>query len=100
MKGKPLQQTEKKLDKHCGDSVPSFITVYIWFQIFWSDYVGTSDVERSGRHEEVTTPEIIRKLLDMVMDRRRVKVHQIASSVGISSWNSISINFAIRTPEV
>uniref|UniRef100_T1HRV2 Uncharacterized protein n=1 Tax=Rhodnius prolixus TaxID=13249 RepID=T1HRV2_RHOPR len=35
--------------------------------------MGTSDAERSGRPVEVTTPEIIDKIHDMVMDDRRVK---------------------------
>uniref|UniRef100_T1HRN4 Uncharacterized protein n=2 Tax=Rhodnius prolixus TaxID=13249 RepID=T1HRN4_RHOPR len=34
---------------------------------------------------EVTTPEIIDKIHDMVMDDRRVKVREIASAVGISN---------------
>uniref|UniRef100_T1H985 Diacylglycerol lipase-alpha n=1 Tax=Rhodnius prolixus TaxID=13249 RepID=T1H985_RHOPR len=44
-----------------------------------------SDAERSGRPVEVTTPEIIDKIHDMVMDDRRVKVREIASAVGISN---------------
>uniref|UniRef100_T1I8D6 Uncharacterized protein n=1 Tax=Rhodnius prolixus TaxID=13249 RepID=T1I8D6_RHOPR len=34
--------------------------------------MGTRDAERSGRPVEVTTPEIIDKIHDMVMDDRRV----------------------------
>uniref|UniRef100_T1HM88 Tc1-like transposase DDE domain-containing protein n=1 Tax=Rhodnius prolixus TaxID=13249 RepID=T1HM88_RHOPR len=47
--------------------------------------MGTSDAERSGRPVEVTTPEIIDKIHDMVMDDRRVKVREIARAVGISN---------------
>uniref|UniRef100_T1HMR0 Uncharacterized protein n=1 Tax=Rhodnius prolixus TaxID=13249 RepID=T1HMR0_RHOPR len=47
--------------------------------------MGTSDAERSGRPVEVTTPVIIDKIHDMVMDDRRVKVREIASAVGISN---------------
>ncbi|MCP6645975.1 hypothetical protein NL493_27890, partial [Klebsiella pneumoniae] len=42
------------------------------------------DAERFGRPVEVTTPEIIDKIQDMVMDDRRVKVREITSAVGIS----------------
>lgn len=45
----------------------------------------TSDAERSGRPVGVTTPAIIDQSHDMVMDDRRVKVHEIASAVGISN---------------
>uniref|UniRef100_A0A0K2TJS3 Uncharacterized protein n=1 Tax=Lepeophtheirus salmonis TaxID=72036 RepID=A0A0K2TJS3_LEPSM len=40
------------------------------------------------------------KIYDMVMDDRRVKVHDIAIAVDILSWNSISINFATTTAKV
>uniref|UniRef100_T1HWX8 Uncharacterized protein n=1 Tax=Rhodnius prolixus TaxID=13249 RepID=T1HWX8_RHOPR len=50
--------------------------------------MGTSDAERSGRPVEVTTPEIIDKIHDMVMDDRRVKVREIASAVGISTFGN------------
>ena len=85
MKGKTPQETKEKLDKHYGDSAPSIRTVYKWFQNFRSGHMGTSDAERSGRPVEVTTPEIIDKIHDMVMDDRRVKVREIASAVGIST---------------
>jgi hypothetical protein len=43
------------------------------------------DAERSVRSVEATTPEIVDKIHDMVMDYRRVKVREIASAVGFSS---------------
>uniref|UniRef100_T1HJ95 Uncharacterized protein n=1 Tax=Rhodnius prolixus TaxID=13249 RepID=T1HJ95_RHOPR len=55
------------------------------FKIFGVAIRATSDAERSGRPVEVTTPEIIDKIHDMVMDDRRVKVREIASAVGISN---------------
>jgi hypothetical protein len=47
--------------------------------------MSTSDAELSGCPVEATTPEIIDKIHDMVMDDRRVKVREIASAVGILS---------------
>lgn len=44
-----------------------------------------SDAERSGRSVEVTGPEIIDKIHDMMMDDRRVKMREIASAVVISN---------------
>uniref|UniRef100_T1I2A5 Uncharacterized protein n=1 Tax=Rhodnius prolixus TaxID=13249 RepID=T1I2A5_RHOPR len=40
------------------------------FKNFRSGHMGTSDAERSGRPVEFTTPEIIDKIHDMVMDDR------------------------------
>ena len=47
--------------------------------------MSTSDAECSGRPVEATTPEIVDKIHDMVMDDRRLKVREIASALGISS---------------
>uniref|UniRef100_T1HWG8 Uncharacterized protein n=1 Tax=Rhodnius prolixus TaxID=13249 RepID=T1HWG8_RHOPR len=47
---------------------------------------------------EVTTPEIIDKIHDMVMDDRRVKVREIASAVGISNERVKNGFFCIVKP--
>ena len=73
MKDKSPQETKEKLDKHYGDSAPSIRTVYKWFQNFRSGHMDTSDAERSGRPVSATTPEIIDKIHNMVMDDRRVR---------------------------
>ena len=71
MKDKSPQET--KLDKHYGDSAPSIRTAYKWFQNFRSGHMDTSDAERSGHFVSATTPEIIDKIHNMVMDDRRVR---------------------------
>ena len=85
MKGKSPQETREKLDKHYGKSAPSIRMGYKWFQDFWSSHMSMSGAERSEGPVEATTPETVDKIHDMVMDDRRVKVHEIASAVGISS---------------
>ena len=45
----------------------------------------TSNAERFERSVEITSPEIIDKIHDMVMDDTKVKMHEIASAVGIST---------------
>lgn len=45
----------------------------------------TTDGERSGRPVEVTTPEMIDRIHDIVLEDRRVKVREIAKCVGISN---------------
>uniref|UniRef100_T1HNE4 Uncharacterized protein n=1 Tax=Rhodnius prolixus TaxID=13249 RepID=T1HNE4_RHOPR len=61
------------------------VTLHLRLEQFISGHMGTSDAECSGRPVEVTTPEIMDKIHDMVMDVRRVKVREIASAVGISN---------------
>ena len=81
MKEKSPQESKKKLDKHY-DEFAWIRTVYKWFQTFQSDYMSTSDTERSGHPVEVTTPEIIEEIDDMMLDNRKMKV--IANAVDIS----------------
>jgi ribosomal protein L20 len=52
--------------------------------------MNTSNAERSGRPDEATTPEIVDKIHNMVMDDRRLKVREIAS-VWVSRVNGYII---------
>ena len=42
------------------------------------------DEHRSGRPNEVTTPEMVKKIHIMILDVRRIKVRELAGIVGIS----------------
>ena len=44
----------------------------------------THDAERSGRTKNVTTPEIIEKVHDIVLDDPKVRVLKLAEASGIS----------------
>lgn len=60
------QDTKVDLDKHyCGLFI-LFKTVYKWLQDFESGYMSISDVS-SERPVELTTPEIINIIHDLVM---------------------------------
>ena len=49
----------------------------------------TKDEHRSGRSVEVTTPEMIDKIHDMVLSDRRIKVREIVEAKGISQGTSV-----------
>ncbi|XP_033225877.1 uncharacterized protein LOC117178558 [Belonocnema kinseyi] len=44
----------------------------------------TVDAERSGRPKEVTTPENVEKIHDMMLNDPKVKLREVANAVGIS----------------
>ena len=99
MKGKSPQETKEKLDKHYGKSAPSISMVYKWFQDFRSGHMSTSDAELSEGPVEATTPEIVDKIQEMVMDDRRVKLLVLCESrvngyiilyINIWTWESYS----------
>ncbi|XP_028049337.1 uncharacterized protein LOC114255262 [Monomorium pharaonis] len=52
--------------------------------------MGTSNAKRSGRLVEVTTPEIIDKIYDM-LDFRRLRLRSYVSAVGISNEQTHNI---------
>jgi predicted XRE-type DNA-binding protein len=58
--------------------------IHKWFTDFGCGRTSTTDAEHSGRPHEVTTPEIVDKIHDTVLQDRRMKKREIAEIVGIS----------------
>ena len=58
--------------------------VHKWFTEFHWGRISTSDAERLGRPKEVTSQELIDKIHDIVLNDRRLKVHEISETVNIS----------------
>ena len=84
LRGKTITQTKPKLDKYYGDSSPSIKMIQKWFTDFRCGHTSTTNTERSRRPNEVTTPKMVDKIHDTVLQDRRVKVREIAEIVGIS----------------
>ena len=55
-----------------------------WIGEFKRVCTSTNDAEWSGRPKDVTTPEIIEKIDDIVLDDPKVKVRVLAKAAGIS----------------
>ena len=62
-----------------------------WFTEFRCGRTSTKDAERSGRPVEVSTPETIEKIHDLVLADRRLKVREIVDIIGISHGSVVSI---------
>lgn len=84
LRKKTIKETEAKLKKYYGDSAPSYGMVQKWFNDFRCGRTDTNDATRPGRPKEVTTPDFIDKVHDIVLADRRLKVREIAKMVGIS----------------
>ena len=69
-----------------------FATVYNWVNEFKRGHTSTKDEHRTGRPVEVTTPEMIEKINDMVLSDRRIKVRGIVEATGISQGIMFSIS--------
>jgi len=73
-----------KFIKVYGDSSPSFSTIKKWAAEFKRGRTRPEDDPRAGRPKSATTPEIIEQVHDMISDGRRMKVHEISETIGIS----------------
>ena len=67
-----------------GTLLLRFQTIKTWAAEFKRGRTGLEGDPREGRPKSATTPEIIEQVHDMVLDDRRMKVREIAETIGIS----------------
>lgn len=84
LKGLSPTNIKDELDSTLGESAPSFATVKYWVAEFKRGRTSCQDEHRSGRPNEVTTPEMVKKIHKAVLGDRRLKVRELADMVGIS----------------
>ena len=77
IKGLTTEEIKDELDLIHGTSAPSFATVYNWLNEFERGHTSTKDKPRSERALEVTTPEMINEIHDMMLADRRLKFIEI-----------------------
>jgi transposase len=67
-----------------GDSSPSFSTIKKWAAEFKRGRTSLEDDPCEGRPKNGTTPEIIEKAHDMILDDLRMKVREMSETIDIS----------------
>jgi transposase len=77
-------EMHSKFRKVYVDSSASFSTIKKWAAKFKRGRTSLEDDPREGRPKNATIPEIIEQVHDMVLDDRRMKVREIAETIGIS----------------
>jgi histone-lysine N-methyltransferase SETMAR len=75
-------EIHSKFIKVYGDSSPSFSTNQKWAAEFKRGRTSLEDDPREGRPKSATAPEIIEQVHDMLLDDRRMKVREIAETIG------------------
>ena len=84
-------QAQQWLEKCYGDSAPSKTTICRWYAEFKRGRTDTEDAERSGRPNEVVTPETINKVHQIVFENRKLKLREIADTLKISHGSVYAI---------
>ena len=84
LRGKNLLETKAKLDKYYLDSAPLYRMVQMWFTEFRCGRASTETIPSPGRPNENTTPEMINRIHDIVLNDPKVKVREIAEIISIS----------------
>ena len=72
------------LTKAYGESDMSKTRVYEWYKRFQDGREDVEDDERPGRHSTSTTDENVKKVKEMVMNDRRIRIREVADDFGIS----------------
>ena len=75
---------EAELDSTLRESAPSLTTIKYWVAEFKRGRTSCPDEKHSGRPNEVTTTEMVKKIHKMVLHDRRLKVRELADMVSIS----------------
>ena len=84
LKGLTPKEIKAELDEVHNTSAPVFAIVYNQVNEFKRGRTSTKHEHRSGRLMEMTTPEMIVKIHNMVLSDRQIKVHEIVEATGIS----------------
>ena len=91
-KGLTPKENNGELNEVHGNSDPVFAIVDIWVNEFKRGRTLTKDKHRSGRLVEVTTPEMIDKIHDMVLSDGRIKVREIFEATDIWQGTVFSVS--------
>ena len=83
--GKTCKEIKVKLEGVYKDHASSMTTIRYWFNDFQPGRTSVFDKERPGRPIEVTMGDMVKKINDIVLADRRVKIGEIADIVDISS---------------
>jgi len=91
------QQIHNRMIIVYGEDAPSYATVKRWAVEFRRGRTSLEDDPRSGRPSDAVCEENCHAVENIVLQNRRVNVHQIADSVGISDVNEARTHEAEAT---
>jgi len=72
------------LTETLGENASSYATIKNWVAQFKRGDFPTCDVPRPGRPETMTTPQIIDRIHELILEDRRTSAKSVAEQLGIS----------------
>ncbi|XP_042317754.1 uncharacterized protein LOC121927857 [Sceloporus undulatus] len=84
LEGKTRSEIKERLDDVYGDSSPSMVTIKNWFNEFVHGRTSVFDEPCPGASKTATTEENVKQIHDLVLADHRLKVCEIAETVGIA----------------
>ena len=78
LQGKAPKEIHAVLTETLGENAPSYATVKNWVARFKRGDFSSCDAPRPGRHKTVTTPKIIDKIYEIILEDRRILAKSIA----------------------
>jgi len=91
LQGKAPKEIHAILKETLREHVPSYATVKNWVAQFKRGDFSTCDAPRPGRHKTVTSPEIIDKIHELILEYCRISATLIAEQLDISRERGGSI---------
>ena len=91
LREKTLSETKATLEKYYSDTAPSYGMVQKWFTEFRCGRTSTKTIPSPGRPNEITKPEMIIKIHDIILNAPHVKVREIAEIVSILTERLVNI---------
>ena len=88
---KTVLETKAKLNKYYSDSATSYGMVQKWFTEFRCGCTSAETIPSLGRPNEVTTPEMINKIHDIVLNDPEVKLREIAYTHGENFSRTVAL---------
>ena len=81
--GKTCEKIKVKLNAVYKDHAPSMTTIRYWFNEFKRGRTSVFDEERAAHPIEATTGDMVKKIHDIVLADRRLKIREIVDIVDI-----------------
>ena len=86
-------ETHKELQSVYGEHVISRTQVYHWCNLFEAGHSDLTDREGRGRSITATSEDNVKRVDELIRQDRRLKLHEIASSLEISETSAHRIVF-------